>query len=133
MGTKRVGHGFNIAWRPNLLQTLKDNDVCIECCPISNLVLGYSLDLRNHPARGFLHAGIPVAISSDDPGFMRYHGVTLDYVYAFLAWDLNIADLKKLCFNSIKYSSLTQEEKEKLANFFVYKWKRFLDFVIGKF
>ena len=64
---------------------------------------------------------------------MRYHGVTLDYVYAFLAWDLNIADLKKLCFNSIKYSSLTQEEKEKLANFFVYKWKRFLDFVIGKF
>ena len=46
---------------------------------------------------------------------MRYHGVTLDYVYAFLAWDLNIADLKKLCFNSIKYSSLTQEEKEKLA------------------
>lgn len=23
LGSKRIGHGFNIAWRPNLLQVLK--------------------------------------------------------------------------------------------------------------
>lgn len=112
---------------------LKLNDICIECCPVSNFVLGYCLDMRNHPVRSFLHAGIPVSISPDDPGFMSYNGVTLDYVYAFLAWELDIADLKKLCTNSIKYSSLSKEDREQLHKFFLYKWKRFLDYVIGKF
>lgn len=112
---------------------LKYNDMCIECCPVSNFVLGYCLDMRNHPVRGFLHAGIPVSISPDDPGFMSYHGVTLDYVYAFLAWDLDLDDLKKLCINSIKYSSLSKEDREQLHKFFLYKWKRFLDYVIGKY
>ena len=48
------------------------------------MVLGYQLDLRNHPVRSFLHQGVPVSISPDDPGFFNYEGVTLDYVYVFL-------------------------------------------------
>jgi hypothetical protein len=42
---------------------------------------------------------------------MGYDGVTLDYVYAFLSWDLDITDLKKLCLNSITYSSINENEK----------------------
>ena len=61
--------------------------------------------MRNHPVKGFLHQGLPVSINPDDPGFMGYEGVTLDYLYAFLAWDLNIADLKQLCINSLIYSN----------------------------
>jgi len=74
-----------------------------------------------------------VTISPDDPGFMGYEGVTLDYLYVFLAWDLDIADLKKLCLNSIKYASLTEAQKEDLYKFFNYKWERFLDFVNSKY
>ena len=94
VGTKRIGHGFHVVYTPTLIEEIKKRDICIECCPVSNFVLGYSLDLRNHPVRGLLQAGCPVAISPDDPGFMSYDGVTLDYVYAFLCWDLNLADLK---------------------------------------
>ena len=43
---------------------------------------------------------------------MGYEGVTLDYTYAFLSWDLDIADLKKLCLNSIQYGTLTEQEKK---------------------
>lgn len=64
---------------------------------------------------------------------MGYEGVTLDYLYVFLAWDLDIADLKKLCLNSIKYASLTEAQKEDLYKFFNYKWERFLDFVNSKY
>jgi hypothetical protein len=63
---------------------------------------------------------------------MGYEGVTLDYLYAFLAWELDIADLKKLCYNTIKYASVAPEQKAELVDFFAYKWTRFLDFVIGK-
>ena len=107
LGTKRIGHGFHLAYHPSLIQMVKAKEICLEYCPVSNFVLGYVLDMRNHPARGFLHQGLPVSINSDDPGFMGYEGVTLDYLYAFLSWDLDIADLKKLCLNSLTYASIS--------------------------
>lgn len=64
---------------------------------------------------------------------MGYEGVALDYLYVFLAWDLDIADLKQLVLNSIKYASVTEQQKEKLLEFFRYKWSRFLDYVITKY
>jgi len=64
---------------------------------------------------------------------MGYEGVALDYLYVFLAWDLDIADLKQLVINSIKYSSVTEAQKEKLMVFFAYKWMRFLDYVVTKY
>ena len=112
MGTKRIGHGFALAKHPHLQEIVKRENICIECCPVSNLVLGYTLDLRIHPVRSFLHAGLPVSISPDDPGFFDAEGVTLDYVYAFLAWELDLADLKKLCLNSLDYALINDEEKE---------------------
>ena len=50
------------------------------------MVLGYTLDLRTHPVSHMLSRGIQASISSDDPGFFGYEGVTLDYVYAVGAW-----------------------------------------------
>lgn len=74
-----------------------------------------------------------MSINPDDPGFMGYEGVTLDYLYVFLSWDLDIADLKKLCLNSLTYCSITDNEKQTLLKFFEYKWQRFLEFVISKY
>ena len=129
LGTKRIGHGFNLALHPHLQELVKQKKICIECCPVSNLILGYTLDLRCHPVRAFLHQGIPVSISPDDPGFFDYDGVTLDYVYAYLAWELDVRDLKKLCLNSIEFSSISQEDKGELRKFFDDRWARFIDFI----
>jgi adenosine deaminase CECR1 len=133
MGTKRIGHGFHIAHQPNLIEEVKRRNICLEVCPISNFVLGYALDLRTHPVRGLLQAGVPCSISSDDPALFHYDGVTLDFCYAFLAWELDLADLKQLCVNSIDYASISNTEKHHLRKFFEYKWKRFLDYIIGKY
>jgi adenosine deaminase len=51
-----------------------------------------------------LARGVPVSINSDDPGYWDYYGVTLDYAWVTLAWELDLKDLKKLCLNAIKYS-----------------------------
>ena len=102
-------------------------DICVECCPLSNMVLGYTLDLRNHPIRYLMHHGLQVSISSDDPGFFHYQGVTLDYVYVALAWELDLMDLKKLSLNGIKYSSVPKEVKtDLLDNVFPKKWAEFV-------
>lgn len=66
LGSKRLGHGFNILQYPNLIEMVKEKDICIECCPISNRVIGYCTDLRLHPTRTLLKHGVKVSISPDD-------------------------------------------------------------------
>ena len=78
------------------------------------MVLGYVKDLRQHPVSYLIRRGIQASISSDDPGLFGYEGVTLDYLYAVGAWELDLRDLKQLSINGIKYASITQEHKDTL-------------------
>ena len=77
--------------------------------------------------------GVKVSINPDDHGFFDTPGVTLDYLYAYLCWDLNLMDLKQLCLNSIEFAAIGDKDKKNLENFFNYKWKIFLAFVRGKY
>lgn len=112
LNTKRIGHGFQLFLFPNLVQECIQRNICIEVCPLSNMILGYTYDLRNHPIRDLTFKGLQFSISSDDPCFFDYQGVTLDYTYLTLAWELNIRDLKKASLNGITYSSISQEKKD---------------------
>jgi adenosine deaminase CECR1 len=78
------------------------------------MLLGYVCDIRNHPVRFMLHKGLQASISSDDPGFFGYEGVTMDYLMASLAWELDLMDVKKLTLNGITYSSVSDEKKKEL-------------------
>jgi len=122
LDAKRIGHGFQLSLFPNLIKEVIKKDICIEVCPLSNMLLGYTLDLRMHPCRFLLSEGVQMSISSDDPGFFNYRGVTLDYVYATLAWQLDIADLKQLSLNGIKYSSVDEASKKELYEAFEKRW-----------
>jgi len=133
LGTKRIGHGFNLIMHPHLVEIVKERDICIECCPTSNLLLCYCHDLRTHPIRSLLSRGVAVSISPDDPGFFDSPGVTLDYVVAYIAWNLDLSDLKQLCLNSLKHAAIPEEDKEKVRQYFDYSWIKFLRFVRGRF
>jgi adenosine deaminase CECR1 len=49
-----------------MIELIKDENICIEACPVSNNVLGYVNDLRSHPARALMTKGVKVTISPDD-------------------------------------------------------------------
>ena len=74
-----------------------------------------------------------MSISPDDHGFFGSPGATLDYLLAYMAWDLTLLDLKQLCLNSIEFASVTEEDKVELRSFFNYKWKIFVAYVRGKY
>lgn len=109
--SKRIGHAFNLFHFPELSKKVKQNSICLEICPISNQVLGYVSDLRLHPAAGYLKAGLPCVLSSDDPMLFKTTGLSYDFWEAIMAWNLDLADIKQLCMNSILYSSLEDREK----------------------
>jgi len=102
----------------------------VEVCPLSNMVLGYTFDLRSHPIRDLTYKGLQFSISSDDPGFFDYEGVTLDYAYCTVAWELNLRDLKKLSMNGITYSSIPKDKRDNLMkNVFPGKWAEFIEYL----
>ena len=81
-----------------------------------------------------LHKGLQASISSDDPGFFGYEGVTMDYLMAYIAWDLNIRDLKKLSLNGIEYANVSDDHKKYLKDeVFTGDWKDFIKNIIEKF
>jgi adenosine deaminase CECR1 len=127
LGSKRIGHGLNLFRFPVLIRKMKEEKICLEICPISNQVLGYVKDLRIHPSLGYLKQGVPSVLSSDDPGLFDYHGMTPDFVEAVMAWDLSLKALKQLCFNSIVYSGLSKEKKEKALKHWQMRWNAFID------
>lgn len=126
LDNKRIGHGFNLALFPELIQEIKAKNNLIEINPLSNQILGYVNDLRNHPARFLLNSGVQGAISNDDPGVFGYNGLGYDFWSVFMAWELDLRAIKKLVFNSIDYSSLTKAEKEISLRELNKRWNQFV-------
>ena len=76
---------FNLNDFPAVRQAVKDQDVALEVCPISNQVLRHVDDLREQPGARFLRDGLPVTLSSDGPGIWGAVGVTYDFWTATVA------------------------------------------------
>ena len=112
---------------PNLAQYYAENGICVEICPVSNQLLRYFSDLRNHPAISLFNQGVPVTISPDDPAIFGYQGVSFDYWAAVMAWDMSLADVKKCILNSIEYSSLNTVEKDELMKKWQKQWIKFIN------
>ena len=122
LGTTRIGHGINLQYFPAELDMVRQRKTLIELCPLSNMLLRYTTDLRTHPGPAYLRQGIPVSISSDDPGMFGYSGVTHDFLYATALWNLSFAEVKQLILYSIEHC--TEPESTRLA--WEPKWTEFV-------
>jgi len=125
LDSKRIGHGITLFKHPLLMQTVKERNIAIEVCPISNQVLGYVADLRNHPAVLYINSGLPVVICPDDPAIWK-STFSHDFYAAFMAWGLDLKCLKQLAMNSLIYSAMEPEEKERALEFWREKWEKFI-------
>jgi len=126
LGAKRVGHGMNLYRYPKLLGRYAENEICLECCVISNQTLKYTKDIRLHPGAEYLKRGVTVSLCSDDPVCQEHEQLTDDFFAAVVCWDLTLCDVKQLAINSILYSGADAKQKSAL----VAAWKRaWLSFV----
>lgn len=69
LGADRIGHGITAVRDPELLARLASQQVPLEICPSSNLVLGLVRSLDAHPFPELWQAGVNVTVNSDDPAF----------------------------------------------------------------
>ncbi|MBN2587302.1 MAG: hypothetical protein JXR55_08410, partial [Candidatus Fermentibacteraceae bacterium] len=116
---------------PVLAAMYAEAGIPLEICPVSNQVLGYVADLRDHPAVPLMRSGVRISINPDDPAMFGYTGVTHDWVVATLAWDLTLGDIKRLIINSIEDAAMTDAEKAELMARWQAEWDAFIDEAIS--
>ncbi|MCW1961411.1 adenosine kinase [Chryseobacterium viscerum] len=126
LNNKRIGHGLNLIYFPKTMEQIRTQNKLVEVSPISNQVLGYVSDMRNHPARVLLSNGVQCSINSDDPSVYGYTGLSYDFWVAMVYWELDVKALKKLVFNSINYSSLNENEKKNSLSYLNQQWNDFV-------
>lgn len=69
LGADRIGHGIAVVDDPELLSRAVRDEVPLEVCPTSNVVLGIVADHDAHPFPTLWSAGAQVTVNSDDPPF----------------------------------------------------------------
>ena len=129
LGCKRIGHGFNAYYYPLVREELKRQNIALEVNPISNQILRYVDNLQVHPASGYLAEGVPMVLSSDDPGVFGYEALTYDFYAATNAWLLDLRALKTLAFNSLRYSALPEDAKQAAIGSWRAQWAEWVDAV----
>jgi adenosine deaminase len=67
LGADRIEHGVRAVEDQALLQRLADEQVCLDVCPTSNLLLSVVDDLASHPLIRLLDAGVRCSLNADDP------------------------------------------------------------------
>tara|TARA_Y100001960_G_scaffold321122_1_gene395219 strand:- start:3568 stop:4551 length:984 start_codon:yes stop_codon:yes gene_type:complete len=109
LGADRIGHGNNIK-NSKLLNYIKDNNIHIETCPISNIKLGSINNILEHDFYSYFNQGLRISINSDDPGM--FNKTLIDnYDLIIKNYKLSKKDIIQLQKNSIDDSFSSDDEK----------------------
>ncbi len=106
----RIGHGISLVKNPKLLDGITCQiggltEPVLEICPISNQLLRYYKDIRNHPLNELLKRGILCVIANDDPQLLGNPGLSYDIWEAYVAFNLPLAVIKGIILTAYYYRS----------------------------
>ncbi|XP_068602060.1 AMP deaminase 3 [Brachionichthys hirsutus] len=107
-----ISHGLNLKKSPVLQYLYYLAQVPIAMSPLSNNSL--FLEYSKNPLREFLHKGLCVSLSTDDPMQFHYTKEPLMEEYAIAAqlWKLSTCDVCEIARNSVLQSGLSDQDKK---------------------
>jgi len=111
----RIDHGNRCLDDEALVQRLKDSNIPLTLCPLSNLELKVIQKMEEHPVSKMLEKGILATIHSDDPAYFGGY-MNENYYEIAKALNLNNEQLRQLAINGFEASWLSSEEKGKHVN-----------------
>lgn len=109
----RIDHGVRCLDDEALVERLRDEQVPLTVCPLSNVKLRVVDRLEEHNLKALLDRGLAVTVNSDDPAYFGGY-ITENFAAAERALGLSREDLHRLARNAVVASFLDPPQKEAL-------------------
>jgi len=108
---KRIDHGVQCLRDPKLVKKLRDDQIPLTVCPLSNVKLRVFNKLKDHNLKKMLNKDLMVMVNSDDPAYFGGY-INKNLIECQAALNLSKKEVKTLIINSFK-SSFLEEKKKK--------------------
>ncbi|MCM3565694.1 MAG: adenosine deaminase [Hydrogenophaga sp.] len=109
---ERIDHGVRSLDDPALVAELARRRTPLTVCPLSNLKLCVVNDLRDHPMKRLLDAGLCATVNSDDPAYFGGY-LNANFVQTVGALNLSRDDVITLARNSFEASFIDAATRAK--------------------
>lgn len=111
----RIDHGNRALEDEALTQRIAKEGLALTVCPLSNLKLCVVDELKNHPMRQMLKAGLKATVNSDDPA---YFGGYMNENFLQLTEALNLSkdEVVTLARNGFEAAFIPESQKQVLIN-----------------
>jgi len=109
---KRIDHGVQCLNDKKLVQKLRNDQIPLTVCPLSNVKLCVFDKLNQHNLKKMLKEKLMVMVNSDDPAYFGGY-VNKNLIESQNALNFSMDEVKTLIINSFKSSFLKEEEKKK--------------------
>ena len=107
---KRIDHGVQCLKDEKLVNRLKEDQIPLTVCPLSNVKLCVFDKLENHNLKKMLDKGLRVMVNSDDPAYFGGY-LNKNLIDTSKALNLELNHVKILIENSFKSSFLDKKIK----------------------
>lgn len=109
---KRVDHGVRCVEDEKLVEYLREHQIPLTVCPLSNIKLCVFKKMQDHNLKQLLDKGLCVTINSDDPAY--FGGYMVDnFLAAQKGLNLTAQEIIQLARNSIHASFASTEQKKR--------------------
>ena len=110
---ERIGHGVRAVEDPSVMARLRDEDIHLEVCPLSNIATGQYERIENHPLPQLEAAGLSLSLNSDDPPFF-FTSVGKDYATAQRVFGFSDERMLQFTREAIKRAFCDEETRVQL-------------------
>jgi len=107
---KRIDHGVQCLHDEKLVKELRENQIPLTVCPLSNIKLRVFDKLKDHNLKKMLNKGLLVMVNSDDPAYFGGY-INDNLIECQTELNLSMKEIKTLIINSFKSSFLKEEKK----------------------
>ena len=117
-GAKRIGHGIAMRGNKEIQRLIKEKEIGIEMCPISNLQTKSVKSPSEYPIREFLEEGLLVTVNTDNRT-VSSSSLTKELEFIQKTYGISDRQIIQIMKNAIMTTFLAIEEKEKLLWYFI--------------
>ncbi len=115
LGVSRIDHGVRCLEDPAVVARLRDEQIPLTVCPLSNVVLHVVERMEDHPMRRLMDEGLIVCVNSDDPAY--FGGYIADNYRALVSGlEFGREEIIALARNSVIASFLDEDRKAALLD-----------------